>query len=174
MIDGLTSWWDFVSQRWDEVFEATLQTAQMVALAMAIGTVICIVLGVIAHRVAWLREPLLAVASVAITIPSLALFAIFIPVVGIGNTPAIIALVIYSLMPILRNTITGLDGVDPAVVEAAKGVGLFGGECVAIGLAVAGFGHQRDPQSRFAAQVLGDQGSVFHGHRVSRALGTEA
>ncbi|MCB0952352.1 MAG: ABC transporter permease [Microthrixaceae bacterium] len=126
MIDGLTSWWDFVSQRWDEVFEATLQTAQMVALAMAIGTVICIVLGVIAHRVAWLREPLLAVASVAITIPSLALFAIFIPVVGIGNTPAIIALVIYSLMPILRNTITGLDGVDPAIVEAAKGVGLSG------------------------------------------------
>ena len=93
---------------------------------MAIGTVICIVLGVIAHRVAWLREPLLAVASVAITIPSLALFAIFIPVVGIGNTPAIIALVIYSLMPILRNTITGLDGVDPAIVEAAKGVGLSG------------------------------------------------
>ena len=126
MIDGLISWWDFVSQRWDEVFEATLQTAQMVALAMAIGTVICIVLGVIAHRVAWLREPLLAVASVAITIPSLALFAIFIPVVGIGNTPAIIALVIYSLMPILRNTITGLDGVDPAIVEAAKGVGLSG------------------------------------------------
>ena len=126
MIDGLTSWWDFVSQRWDEVFEATLQTAQMVALAMAIGTVICIVLGVIAHRVAWLREPLLAVASVAITIPSLALFAIFIPVVGIGNTPAIIALVIYSLMPILRNTITGLDGVDPAIVQAAKGVGLSG------------------------------------------------
>ena len=126
MIDGLTSWWDFVSQRWDEVFEATLQTAQMVALAMAIGTVICIVLGVIAHRVAWLREPLLAVASVAITIPSLALFAIFIPVVGIGNTPAIIALVIYSLMPILRNTITGLDGVDPAIVEAVKGVGLSG------------------------------------------------
>jgi len=126
VIDGLTSWWDFVSQRWDEVFEATLQTAQMVALAMAIGTVICIVLGVIAHRVAWLREPLLAVASVAITIPSLALFAIFIPVVGIGNTPAIIALVIYSLMPILRNTITGLDGVDPAIVQAAKGVGLSG------------------------------------------------
>lgn len=126
MIDGLTSWWDFVSQRWDEVFEATLQTAQMVALAMAIGTIICIFLGVIAHRIAWLREPLLAVASVAITIPSLALFAIFIPVVGIGNTPAIIALVIYSLMPILRNTITGLDGVDPAIVEAAKGVGLSG------------------------------------------------
>ena len=50
MIDGLTSWWDFVSQRWDEVFEATLQTAQMVALAMAIGTIICIFLGVLCYE----------------------------------------------------------------------------------------------------------------------------
>lgn len=125
-MEGISSWWEFVSERWDEVFEATWQTARMVVIAMAIGTVICVVLGVLAHRVRVLREPLLAVASVAITIPSLALFAIFIPLVGIGNTPAIIALVIYSLMPILRNTITGLDQVDPAVVEAAKGMGLSG------------------------------------------------
>lgn len=125
-MEGISSWWEFVSERWDEVFEATWQTARMVVIAMAIGTVICVVLGVLADRVRVLREPLLAVASVAITIPSLALFAIFIPLVGIGNTPAIIALVIYSLMPILRNTITGLDQVDPAVVEAAKGMGLSG------------------------------------------------
>lgn len=125
-MDGISSWWEFVSDRWDEVIEAFLQTATMVLTAMVIGTIICILLGVVAHRVPSLREPFLAVASVAITIPSLALFAIFIPIVGIGNTAPIIALVIYSLMPILRNTITGLDGVDPAIVEAAKGVGLSG------------------------------------------------
>ncbi|MEZ5239391.1 MAG: hypothetical protein R2716_10765 [Microthrixaceae bacterium] len=78
-MEGISSWWEFVSERWDEVFEATWQTARMVVIAMAIGTVICVVLGVLAHRVRVLREPLLAVASVAITIPSLALFAIFIP-----------------------------------------------------------------------------------------------
>lgn len=126
MIEGIASWWEFVSDRWDEVLEATLQTAQMVVVAMALGTLICIFLGVVAHRLPALKEPFLAVASVAITIPSLALFAIFIPLVGIGNTAPIIALVIYSLMPILRNTITGLDQVDPAIVESAKGMGLSG------------------------------------------------
>lgn len=124
MIDGIGNWWSFVSERWDEVIELTWQTARMVAISMSIGTAICIVLGILAHRVPVLKQPLLAVASVAITVPSLALFAIFIPLVGIGNTPAIIALVIYSLLPILRNTVTGLDGVDPAIVESAKGMGL--------------------------------------------------
>lgn len=126
MIDGIGNWWDFVSGRWDEVLELTLETAQMVVISMSVGTVICIVLGVMAHRIPALKQPFLSVASVAITLPSLALFAIFIPIVGIGNTPAIIALVIYSLLPILRNTITGLDGVDAAIVESAKGMGLSG------------------------------------------------
>lgn len=124
MIDGVTSWWEFVSERWDEVFEAIMQTASMVLQAMLIGTVICIIVGVIAHRVPALKEPFLAVTSVMITIPSLALFAIFIPIFGIGRTPAVVALVIYSLMPILRNTVAGLDQVDPAIVESAKGMGL--------------------------------------------------
>lgn len=126
MIDGISSWWTFVSERWDDVLEATLQTAQMVVTSMLIGSIICIVLGVLAHRKPVLKQPLLAITSVFMTIPSLALFAILIPLVGIGNRPAVIALVIYSLMPILRNTITGLDGVDPAIVEASKGMGLSG------------------------------------------------
>lgn len=124
MIEGLTNWLDFVFSRWDEVLQLTLETAKLVLISMSIGTVICVILGILAHRIPSLKQPFLAVASVAITIPSLALFAIFIPLVGIGNTPALIALVIYSLLPILRNTITGLDGVDAAVVEAARGMGL--------------------------------------------------
>ncbi len=125
-MDSLSSWWEFVSDHWDEVLTATLETARMVVIAMAVGTVICVILGVLAHRKPALREPFLAVTSVAMTIPSLALFAIFIPLIGTGAKPAIVALTIYSLMPILRNTITGLDGVDPAVVESAKGMGLSG------------------------------------------------
>ncbi len=58
------------------------------------------------------------------TIPSLALFAVFIPIVGMGNTPAMIALFMYALLPILRNTVTGLDEVSPAVVESAQGMGM--------------------------------------------------
>jgi osmoprotectant transport system permease protein len=124
MIDGISNWWEFVSERWDEVIEATIQTVQIVGIAMIIGTIISITMGIAAHRVPKLKGLVLGIASVGITIPSLALFAIFIPLVGIGNTPAIIALVIYSLLPVLRNTVTGLDGVDPAIVEAAKGMGL--------------------------------------------------
>lgn len=124
MIEGVANWLDFVFSRWDDVLQLTLETAMLVVISMSIGTLLCVGLGVLAHRVPALKQPLLAVASVAITIPSLALFAIFVPLVGIGNLPALIALVIYSLLPILRNTITGLEGVDPAIVEASKGMGL--------------------------------------------------
>ena len=59
-----------------------------------------------------------------LTLPSLALFAVFIPLVGTGDTPAMIALFMYALLPILRNTVTGLDEVSPAVVESAQGMGM--------------------------------------------------
>ena len=70
------------------------------------------------------RNAVLSIAGIFLTIPSLALFALFIPIVGIGNPPAIMALFLYSLLPILRNTVTGLDEVNPAIVEAAKGMGM--------------------------------------------------
>ena len=64
----------------------------------------------------------LAITSVFLTLPSLALFTIFIPLVGLGFAPSFIALFLYSLLPILRNTITGLDGIDQSVLESAKGM----------------------------------------------------
>ena len=70
------------------------------------------------------KELALAISSVFLTIPSLALFTIFIPIVGLGFTPSFIALYLYAIMPILRNTSTGLDSVDPSVLESAKGMGL--------------------------------------------------
>jgi osmoprotectant transport system permease protein len=70
------------------------------------------------------RAIVLALAGVILTVPSLALFALFIPVVGIGNPPAMLALFLYAIMPVLRNTVTGLDSVSPAVVESARGMGM--------------------------------------------------
>lgn len=67
---------------------------------------------------------MLAVAAVALTVPSFALFALLIPIFGLGYAPTVIALINYALLPILRNTITGLQGVDPAITESAKGMGL--------------------------------------------------
>ncbi len=123
-MDGLRSWFEYVVDHWDEILEAALQHARMVLIVIACSTVFSVVVGVYVQRRSALRGFVLTTAGVFLTIPSLALFAIFIPLVGIGNPPAMIALFLYALLPILRNTVTGLDEVDPAVVEAAKGMGL--------------------------------------------------
>ncbi|NQY56903.1 MAG: ABC transporter permease [Ilumatobacteraceae bacterium] len=95
-------------------------------MSMAFATAISVVLGVLVHRVSALRGPILGFAAVMLTVPSLALFAIFIsiPAIGVGDRGPIIALTLYSILPILRNTIVGLEEVDGAVKESAKGMGL--------------------------------------------------
>ena len=100
----------------------------LVAISTAIATVIGLPLGVlVARRPAW-RRPVLGLANVFQTIPSLALFGLLIPVFGIGAWTAITALVVYALLPIVRNTYAGIAGVDPAVREAGRGMGMTDGE----------------------------------------------
>ncbi|WP_341251121.1 ABC transporter permease [Euzebya pacifica] len=122
--DGVVSWLDFVVSRPDDIIELTIEHTILTVSAMLTGAAIAIPLGVAVHRSPIGKQVALTLSSIALTIPSLALFAIFIPVVGIGFTSPYLALTIYSILPILRNTITGLDQVDPAIVEAAKGMGL--------------------------------------------------
>lgn len=103
---------------------------QLTLAALLVGLIISIPLGVLITRRRWLEQPVLAVASVIQTIPSLALLAVMVPVLAllhlrsIGFLPAFLGLVLYSLLPILRNTVTGITGVDPAFIEAARGVGM--------------------------------------------------
>lgn len=123
-MEPLENWFTYVDNNRDTIIEATLQHARMVLVVVAAATVFSLVLGVAIQRHAATRNIVLAVAGIFLTIPSLALFALFIPVVGIGNTPAMLALFLYALLPILRNTVTGLDGVSPAVVESARGMGM--------------------------------------------------
>jgi len=97
------------------------------AVAVAIGVPVGILL---TRRPAW-RGPVLGIANVFQTIPSLALFGILIPlpfIGGIGARTAIVALIVYALLPIIRNTYTGIAGVDPAVREAGRGMGMTDGE----------------------------------------------
>jgi osmoprotectant transport system permease protein len=126
--DAYQSWWTWMSdaEGWSPIIERTVETAQLVVMAMAFAIVISIVLGVVVHRIHALRGPVLGLTSVMLTIPSLALFAIFIsiPSIGVGDRGPIIALTMYSILPILRNTVTGLEEVDRAVIESAKGMGL--------------------------------------------------
>ena len=118
------SWFVYVQENWSFIFEEILNHARIVLIVIALATVTSIVLGVIIQRRPVARAVVLALSGIILTIPSLALFALFIPVVGIGNPPAMLALYLYALMPVLRNTVTGLDSVSPAVVESAKGMGM--------------------------------------------------
>jgi osmoprotectant transport system permease protein len=126
--EAYSDWWSYVNDQegWGSVLGHTLDHVQIVAMSMLFATLISVGLGILIHRERRLRGPVLGLASVLITIPSLALFSIFIsvPGIGIGDRGPIIALVLYSILPILRNTITGLEGVDRAVIESARGMGL--------------------------------------------------
>lgn len=123
-MDFLHSWWGFVSTRVDSIQEALFEHSMYVVTVLGLASVFAVTVGVLTRRSFLARELSLAVASVFLTIPSLALFTIFIPLVGLGFAPSFIALFLYSLLPILRNTITGLDGIDRSVVDAAEGMGL--------------------------------------------------
>jgi osmoprotectant transport system permease protein len=117
----------FILQNRGEVLELTLQHLWLVGVSTLFAMLIGVPLGiVIAHRTR-LNKPVLAVANIIQTIPSLALFGFLLPVPWLGERAdrlAIVALTLYALLPIIRNTYTGIRGVDPAVVEAARGMGL--------------------------------------------------
>lgn len=118
---------DFLVQNRSEVLQLTFEHLFLVLVATGSAALIGIPVGIILTRRTRLAKPVLAVANVLQTIPSLALFGFLIPVLGaygIGRPPAIIALFLYSLLPIIRNTFTGVNGVDPAVREAARGMGM--------------------------------------------------
>lgn len=119
-------WFTYVQDNISYILEGALAHVRLVLIVIAFATVVAVLLGVFVAQRPVLRVVALSVTGIFLTIPSLALFAVFIPIVGIGNPPAILAMFLYALLPILRNTVTGLDAVPPAVVESAKGMGLNG------------------------------------------------
>ena len=118
---------EYLAYSWDHVLELAIGHAIVVAISLAIAVVIGVSLGVLVYRRERVANAALAVTSTFLTIPSLALFGLLIPlplIGGLGYRPAVVALVMYALLPILRNTVTGLRSVDPAVVESAQGMGM--------------------------------------------------
>ncbi len=117
----------FIQQNHGQVLELTLEHLRLVGVSTLFAMLIGIPLGiVIAHRPGF-NKPVLAGANIIQTIPSLALFGFLLPVPWLGERAdrlAILALALYALLPIIRNTYTGIRGVDPAVVEAGRGMGL--------------------------------------------------
>jgi osmoprotectant transport system permease protein len=121
------NWYDFLLRNRSEVLQRTLEHIGLVAAAMAIALIIGLPLGVALVRRRTLQRWVLGVANVVQTVPSLALFGFLIPVPwigGVGASTAIVALALYALLPILRNTATGIEEVDASVIEAARGMGM--------------------------------------------------
>jgi len=110
-----------------EILQATLEHIWLVGLTMIFAIAIGVPLGILVTRKPWLSKPILGGANIAETIPSLALFGFLLPVPWLGGRAdrlAIAALTLYALLPIIRNTSAGITGVDRAVREAARGMGM--------------------------------------------------
>jgi osmoprotectant transport system permease protein len=119
--------WTFILEHRGEILGATLDHVTLVVIAMMIAILIGVPLGMLIVERPTLRTIALGIASIFQTIPSLALFGFLIPIPfigGIGKRTAIVALVLYALLPILRNTYVGLTGIDPAVLESAEAMGM--------------------------------------------------
>lgn len=121
------SFLEFLAGRWSEILTLTLEHVVLVVISTVAGVLIAVPLGLAITRIPALGRPVLGFAGVIQTVPSLALFGLLIPlpfIGGIGSRTAIIALVLYALLPILRNTVTGVRQVDPAILDAANGMGM--------------------------------------------------
>ncbi len=113
-----------LSDRKGELLTTIFEHMQISFIALFIAALIGVPLGILLTKTRRLSEIVMNIAAILQTIPSLALLGLMIPLFGIGKVPAIIALVVYALLPILRNTYTGIQEVDPSLVEAAKGIGM--------------------------------------------------
>ncbi|MCH4475270.1 ABC transporter permease/substrate-binding protein [Staphylococcus haemolyticus] len=113
-----------LNDRKGEVLTTILEHIQISFIALLIAILIAVPLGIALTKTKRLSEVVMNIAAILQTIPSLALLGLMIPIFGIGRVPAIIALVVYALLPILRNTYTGIKEVDPSLIEAAKGIGM--------------------------------------------------
>lgn len=113
-----------LGMRWTDLLQALLQHVQLVFISMLIAILIGVPLGILITRSKILEAPILGIAGILQTIPSLALLGFMIPLFGIGIKTAAAALFLYSLLPIIRNTFTGIKDVDKSTLEAAKGMGM--------------------------------------------------
>ena len=122
---------EFIKNNWAELLTLTREHVLLVLLSTLFAVAIGVPLGILLTRIKSLQTPVLGFANVMQTVPSLALFGLLIPIPfigGIGARTAIIALALYALLPVIRNTVTGILGIDPKIREAATAMGMTGWE----------------------------------------------
>ncbi|WP_127360202.1 ABC transporter permease [Actinacidiphila soli] len=118
------NFWEYLGNRHQQLLIDAYQHASAVFQCMVIATVVGVVLGVLTYRSDWAGNMAITSTATILTIPSLALIGLLVPPLGLGVPPTVTALVLYGLLPIVRNAIVGLRGVDPTLVDAARGIGM--------------------------------------------------
>ena len=123
-MNSINSFINFVIDRKTEIIGLFIQHIQLTIFSILVAVLIAVPLGILIVRYRKLSGPIIGFTNIVQSIPSLALLGFLIPIFGIGSTPAIIMVVMYSLLPIVKNTFTGLTNINPALIEAADGMGL--------------------------------------------------
>ncbi|MFE2265286.1 ABC transporter permease [Streptomyces griseosporeus] len=118
--------WEYLGSRHQQLLTDAWQHASAVFQCMVLATVLGVLIGVVTYRSGWAGSLATTTTSTILTIPSLAMIGLLVPVVGLGVPPTVIALTLYGLLPIVRNSVVGLRGVDPTLVDAARGIGMSG------------------------------------------------
>lgn len=116
--------WSYLINNQEQFFTLLRQHLELVLLSEFLAILIAVPLGIVATRDERLKEIILDIGSVAQTIPTLAIIALVFPILGIGFLPSLVGLFLYALLPILINTITGIEDVDDSTIEAARGMGM--------------------------------------------------
>ncbi|MEU0739952.1 ABC transporter permease [Streptomyces sp. NPDC006134] len=120
------NFWEYLGSRHEQLLTDAFQHASAVFQCMVVATVLGVLVGVATYRSDWAGNLATTATSTVLTIPALAMIGLLIPVVGLGVAPTVTALTLYGLLPVVRNAIVGLRGVDPALVDAARGIGMSG------------------------------------------------
>ncbi|MFG2554904.1 ABC transporter permease [Streptomyces sp. NPDC048581] len=118
------SFWEYLGNRHQQLLTDAYQHASAVFQCMVVATLLGVLIGVATYQSGWAGNLATLSTSTILTIPSLAMIGLLIPIVGLGVPPTVISLTLYGLLPIVRNSIVGLRGVDPSLVDAARGIGM--------------------------------------------------
>ncbi|WP_327323870.1 ABC transporter permease [Streptomyces sp. NBC_01210] len=118
------SFWDYLVTNHQQLLTDAYQHASVVFQCMVIATLLGVLIGLVTYHSGWGGNLAMTSTAMFLTIPSLALIGLLIPMVGLGVPPTVITLTLYGLLPIVRNSVVGLRGVDPSLVDAAKGIGM--------------------------------------------------
>ena len=165
------SFLEFIQQNWSELLVLTREHVFLVFISTGAAILLGLPLGILLTRVKYLQTPILGVANIMQTIPSLALFGLLIPIPfigGIGAKTAIITLALYSFLPVIRNTVTGISGVDARTREAATAMGMTDWQILRHGRAAACRARHPDRNSR-RGRHRGRRGNGRRGGRRGRS-----